>query len=187
LVLELPVEPLVLPDPEPSVPLELEPMPVLEDGLVVELELDGLVLEPLLEPCSRSQSAFAVPVSVSQLVLELEPDVLLGLELELLELGLELGLVLEPVLLLGLVVLLLEPVLLLGLVVLLGLVLELPLPALPELWASDTVARPASAAATARPSAFFIIGRLLRSWRKMLRAIGSKRRAAASRSRPFMV
>jgi len=166
---ELPVEPVV--PPEPTVPLVLEPMPVLEDGLV-ELELepedglvlelepgvDGLVLEPLLEPCVRRQSVFAAPVSESQLVLELAPEVLLGLELELLELGVEL----EPDALLGLVVELLElgvelePVLGVELL-LLGLELDAPLPALPELWASDTVARPANAAATARPSAFFIM------------------------------
>jgi hypothetical protein len=159
-LLELPVEP-VLP-PEPTVPLELEPMPVLEDGVdgeVVELGLDGLVvledglvLDPVLEPCVRRQSVFAVPVSESQLELELAPEVLLGLEVELLELGLEL----EPDALLGLVVELLEPAVLLGL-------LELPLPALPELWATDTVARPASAAATARPSTFFIMMGLLGS------------------------
>jgi hypothetical protein len=145
-LLELPVEP-VLP-PEPTVPLELEPMPVLEDGVdgeVVELELDGLVvledglvLDPVLEPCVRRQSVFAVPVSESQLELELAPEVLLGLVVELL----------EPAVLLGLEVL--------------GL-LELPLPALPELWATDTVARPASAAATARPSTFFIMMGLLGS------------------------
>lgn len=145
-LLELPVEP-VLP-PEPTVPLELEPMPVLEDGVdgeVVELGLDGLVvledglvLDPVLEPCVRRQSVFAVPVSESQLELELAPEVLLGLVVELL----------EPAVLLGLEVL--------------GL-LELPLPALPELWATDTVARPASAAATARPSTFFIMMGLLGS------------------------
>lgn len=147
-LLELPVEP-VLP-PEPTVPLELEPMPVLEDGVdgeVVELGLDGLVvledglvLDPVLEPCVRRQSVFAVPVSESQLELELAPEVLLGLVVELL----------EPAVLLGL------ELLLLGL-------LELPLPALPELWATDTVARPASAAATARPSTFFIMMGLLGS------------------------
>ena len=166
-LLELPVEP-VLP-PEPTVPLELEPMPVLEDGVdgeVVELGLDGLVvledglvLDPVLEPCVRRQSVFAVPVSESQLELELAPEVLLGLEVELLELGLEL----EPDALLGLVVELLEPAVLLGLELLLLGLLELPLPALPELWATDTVARPASAAATARPSTFFIMMGLLGS------------------------
>src|SRR3954471_14194732 len=169
------------------------PVPVLlpEDGLLVELlPVEGLLLELLpvpvllpdeeLLPCDFRQSCFALPVSVSHAVLELEPEVLLGLVLELLlgleldpelELGLELellGLELEPELLLGLLedelpllglVVELDPVLLLGLELELPVArLELlPLPALPELWATDTVAIPASAAAMAMPSAFFIM------------------------------
>ena len=129
----------------------LAPEPALPVLLPVPPLIPELLL-PLLLPCCFWQSVFAAPLRPSQRLL-LEPLVLL------LELGLEV---------LGLDVLLLE----LGLEVL-GLELELP-----DVCATDTMANPASAAAMAMPSAFFIMNGLLRRWGKVLRAPSSKRRAA---------
>jgi hypothetical protein len=139
----------------PTAPLEELPTPELELpevlGLVVELELGLEVLAPVLAPprARASQSCFAMPLRLAQLLAALpEP---LVLEPRLPEL---------PVL--GLVVLLLEPGVLmlpeLGVdgVVLLGLEpLEL------EVCATETPAAPRNAAATAAQRSLLVIVLLL--------------------------
>ena len=160
----------VLPEVPPLVP----PVPEVEglvvvDGLVVLLplptpvELEPVpVLLPALLSCWRRQSSFAVPVRPTQLVLEPELELVLGLLLapdEVLSLGLVvedvLGLLLDPAELLSLGLVVLEPEL--GLLLMLGLVL-LPLVLVESLPAA--IARPViprNAAATAAPRIFCFI------------------------------
>ena len=150
----------VLPEVPPLVP----PVPEVEglvvvDGLVVLLplptpvELEPVpVLLPALLSCWRRQSSFAVPVRPTQLVLEPELELVLGLLLapdEVLSLGLVvedvLGLLLDPAELLSL-----------GLVVLeLGLLAPLLVESLPAAIARPVI--PRNAAATAAPRIFCFI------------------------------
>ena len=148
----------------PEVPPLVPPVPEVEglvvvDGLVVLLplptpvELEPVpVLLPALLSCWRRQSSFAVPVRPTQLVLEPELELVLGLLLapdEVLSLGLVvedvLGLLLDPAELLSL-----------GLVVLeLGLLAPLLVESLPAAIARPVI--PRNAAATAAPRIFCFI------------------------------
>ena len=126
-------------------PVELEPVPV---------------LLPALLSCWRRQSSFAVPVRPTQLVLEPELELVLGLLLapdEVLSLGLVvedvLGLLLDPAELLSLGLVVLEPEL--GLLLMLGLLAPLLVESLPAAIARPVI--PRNAAATAAPRIFCFI------------------------------
>lgn len=156
----------------PEVPPLVPPVPEVEglvvvDGLVVLLplptpvELEPVpVLLPALLSCWRRQSSFAVPVRPTQLVLEPELELVLGLLLapdEVLSLGLVvedvLGLLLDPAELLSLGLVVLEPEL--GLLLMLGLLAPLLVESLPAAIARPVI--PRNAAATAAPRIFCFI------------------------------